>query len=135
MTITRIRSQVYDRHAIGDPIQKIGINGEDRFDLTAAEKSANTLMKTRIPQLFLTLPRLEGHVEQLQNELNRFKVSNFEGKRIKMLEGCSTKDIPSLIIIMKRLRNAVIKAKNASTIPLPNNLFLNFPLISDKVRI
>lgn len=127
MDISRVRWPIDDRHAIREPIRRITVGGEERIDIADACIYANTLVKSRIPQLFLTLPGLPGHVTQLQNELNRFKISK--------MEGCSAKDVPQLITIMKFVRSSVIKSKNASTIPLPNNLFLNFPLISDRIRI
>ena len=125
--ITRIRLPCDNRHLIRDPITTNTIGDLDRVNLNDAWIWANTLVKTRIPKLFSTSQGLAGHVEQLQNELNRFKISK--------MEGCNTVDVPHLITIMQFVRQSVKKAKHASTILLPNNLFLEFPLISDKLRI
>lgn len=125
MIIVRDRSRVDNRHMIRDPIRIDPLT--NRIDLLTAAVWSNTLVRTRIPQLFLTLPGLPGHVMQLQNELNRFKISKVEGCRVDEMSG--------LIAIMKFVRESIKKSKKESAIPLPNNLFLEFPFISDGLKI
>ena len=125
MITVRDRSQVDNRHMIRDPMRAVPMT--NRIDLLTAAAWSNTLVKTRIPQLFLTLPGLPGHVMQLQNELNRFKISK--------LEGCRVDEISGLIAIMKFVRKSIKKSMKATNLPLPNNLFLEFPFISDRLKI
>lgn len=117
-----------DRHAIINPIDIDPVT--NKVNLRAASIWANTLVKKRIPQLFLTQEGLAGHVQQLQNELNRLKVRN--------LEGCSTDGISALVKKVHFVRSSVQKSVDAARqdgFPLPNNLILEFPLISDRVKI
>lgn len=127
MNINRVRSQIDNMHQIRDPIRKINLAGEDRIDLNEVKIYANTLAKTRIADLFVTLENLPGHIVQLQNELNRLKVSK--------MEGCSGQDIPDLMNTIKFLKHSVIKSKKASPVSLPNQYLLEFPIILDKVKI
>lgn len=126
MITVRERSQIDNRHMIREPIQKDPLN---RIDLAYATGWSNTLVKTRIPQLFLTTAGLAGHVLQVQNELNRFKISK--------LENC-VGDVSPLVDIMKFVRNSIkasMEAARQRGFPMPNNLFLDFPLISDRLKI
>lgn len=128
MKISRDRSQVDDRHTIRDPLNMDPVT--QAIDLTSAAGWANTLAKTRIPQLFLTQNGLAGHVNQLQNELNRFKVSK--------LEGYCADGIDEVLLQIKFVRDSIKKSKEAARqngFPLPNNLTLEFPFISDRLII
>lgn len=124
----RKRSEIDERHMIRDPIRIDPVS--HRIDSRAAACWANTLVKTRIPHLFDTRERLAGHVQQLQNELNRCTISK--------LEGCPTDGIGELIRQIKFVRDATKKAIAAarqSGFPMPNNLILEFHCISDQLKI
>lgn len=91
----RDRSHVDDRHAIRDPF---GPHPRDMAIFT------NTLMKTRIPELFRTVAGLRGHVMQLQQELNR----------LAHIEGRSGAEVNQAIRVSKCLKEALIKSRRAA---------------------
>lgn len=96
----RERGLLDDRHNIGDPF------GPGAKDI---EKLANTLCKTRIPDLFRTAPGLPGHVRQIQQELNR----------LRRIEGESGEKVARAIEASKLIRGALKKAKAATATPCP----------------
>jgi hypothetical protein len=93
MTI-RVRSTIDNRHNIRNPY------GPQK-DL---EIWANTLLKTRIPTLFLTPQGLKGHAQQIQNELNRLGTADQLTPALKARAIC----------VAKLIKSSLIKAKNAA---------------------
>lgn len=118
--IIRDRSQVDEKHTIRDP------HGPGALDMAAF---ANTLMKTRIPELFLTVRGIPGHARQLQQELNR----------LASVEGRSSAEVDQAIRVSKCLREALKKAKaqvqQTTSQWDPVGISIHFQLLNDVVRI
>lgn len=120
MIPSRTRSVCDDRHQIRNPYAHNLPSNIDAW--------GNTLLKTRIPDLFRTRQGLEGHVVQLQNELNRInKVEHLTGDVVAHATG-----------VMRRIYGAVEKAVEAaeqsSDLGLPAHLSLYFPLIQNEIH-
>lgn len=128
MSIVRMRSELDERHNIRDPFTIDPLT--QCISLTAIAGWTNTLVKTRVPQLFLTEKGLPGHVNQLQCELNRLKVCK--------LEGFSSEGFETVMCSIKFVKKAAQKSKEAAQqrgFQMPNNLVLEFPFISDCLKI
>lgn len=120
MIPSRTRGICDNRHQIRDPYKNQQLNNTDVW--------ANTLLKTRIPELFKTQQGLPGHVEQLQSELNRIKkVENLSGEIVAHATG-----------VMKRIHGATQKvleaARKRPDLNFPANLCLQFPLIQNELH-
>jgi hypothetical protein len=88
-------SVVDNRHAIRNPF------GPEPGDMDVFVK---TLKTTRIPDLFRTAAGLQGHAQQLQQQLNR----------LAKVEGHSGEEVDQAIRASKELRSALIKSKQAA---------------------
>ena len=93
MTI-RFRSIIDDRHTIRNPL-----GPQNNLEIWA-----NTILKTRIPTLFLTVGRFEGHAQQIQQELNRLGAVDQLAPELK----------DRAIHVSKLIKHSLIKAKEAS---------------------
>lgn len=90
----RHRAHCDNRHGIRDPLGP-GINDMEVF--------ANTLLKTRIPDLFRTLEGLRGHAQQIDQHLRRLNV-----------EGQPGEVVVRAIEVSKLVRRALKKAREAA---------------------
>lgn len=91
--IIRYRSEVDERHTIRNP------HGPHPRDM---DVWANTLVKTRIPDLYRTLIGVPGHAKQIENEIKRLS---------KFQEGASGEIATKAIEISKFIRHSLNKAK------------------------
>lgn len=94
-----------DRHAIRDPFGTTEHYKDPcRPEICDMDVFANTLMKTRIPDLFVSQEGLQGHAEQIQDQLNR----------IARVKNRSDEEVAKAICVSKLLRNALIKSRQAA---------------------
>ncbi|QLE45845.1 hypothetical protein FD723_37040 (plasmid) [Nostoc sp. C052] len=82
---------------------------DDRHNITHPHESAtrwlNTMKQTRVAELFGTKKGLVGHVQQIQNEINRVN---------KNLNGKKGQEVTEYITALKSLRTSIIaSAKGA----------------------
>ena len=120
MTITilpRNKHLIADRHAIPNP----------KLSVSNAETWENTLLKSRISDLFRTVKGLSGHVVQVQNEINR--VSNLNGVQSDVVATISS----ALCRIFQAVE--ICNAQYLQEGGTSQNLMLNFPLLHRVVKI
>lgn len=119
MSIKIRKDAVDDKHHIRDPLENDSADDVSTW--------ANTLKKTRIKELFLSLEGLKGHVQQLQNELNRTTPER--------LDGCSAPTVEAAYEANRALHKAIKKAMQAALFKLSGTLKLNIPLLKDAIVI
>lgn len=88
-------SIIDNRHAIRNPF------GPGPSDMDIFVK---TLKTTRVPDLFQTAAGLQGHAQQLEQQLNR----------LANVEGLSGKKVDQATSASKELRSALLKSKQAA---------------------
>lgn len=117
----RNRSSSDDRHMIRSPYTPPN-------PFSAMDAWANTLVKTRIPDLFRSIHGLAGHAQQIQNELNR----------LARVEGRSGDEVTYAIGISHFIRHALKQAMEeaeSSNFVMPNNIVIYFHLLNDNLII
>ncbi len=103
------QTPVDNRHNISDPHKD-------------ATRWLNTMKQTRVAELFRTSQGLPGHVQQIQNEINRVK-NNLNGK--------TGKEVTEYTAALKALRNAIVASSKGATFDF-NKFEIQFsPLGSD----
>lgn len=114
------KKQVDSKHLIRDPIKN-----DDPKDL---EIWVNTLKKTRIYELFCTEAGLNGHVQQLQSEINRITPGRLDGKPAELVMAA----VEASKKIRKALQNAIQAAKDIS-FNLRREHIIQLPLLNDQL--
>lgn len=118
--IGRYGSAIDDKHAIRDPF------GPNPNDMGVWMQ---TLLKTRIPELFLTKEGLPGHVVQIQCEINR----------ISKVEGRSGEEVSRAVWNSEKIQDALIKSRDAARAQgfpcWDPSLYIHLPLLNDVVKL
>lgn len=103
------QTQVDNRHNITNPHQD-------------ATRWLNTMKRTRVAELFRTEQGLPGHVQQIQNEINRVK-NNLNGK--------TGKEVTEYTAALKSLKNSIVASSKGAKFNF-NKFGIQFsPLESD----
>lgn len=119
--IIRNRSVIDNRHRIRNPIS---LNPMDMSIWV------NTILKERIATLYDSYPGLEGHAQQIQEQV----------KRLEKLEGCSGEVAHRATIISTFIRDCILNAKESAIqkgFQFDENVIINitFDLIHDIVQV
>lgn len=115
--IKRDRSIADHHHSIRDPYLNNAFSSVTIWE--------NSLMKTRIPDLFKTKGGLPGHVVQIQQELNR--IGNTNGRPPELVARATN----AVANVRNAVKSSLEAAQERPELGLPAGLRLIYPLIND----
>lgn len=117
--MSRARGVTPNRHALPNPLS----NSE------SLKQWEQGLMKGRISELFKTERGLQGHVEQIQNELNRLSIS-----KLSEIE-CPGDYFTLLQQVDFRIRKALTSAAAAAAFKLPRQHLITSPINNWTIKL